>query len=127
MVRSLGKSPMLERIVPLSWKSRSVSRVCLAYEAYRSRNQRRHFPTFLQEGLELFKCRLRQNDIQDDEVLVTGLLLCSVSVSTPNRYVAGSNSSWTTIDTNITFMDSPFEWLGSHYKPTAAIQTLHAA
>lgn len=81
MCRVLGYSPMLEKIVPLSWRSRSVARVCLAYQAYVNNDYRHQFSHFLEEALELFKLQLQNNDVHADEVLVTGLLLCSVSVS----------------------------------------------
>lgn len=81
MCRVLGENPMLARIVPLSWQSWLVARVCLAYQAYRSQSHRYQFPRYLGQALDQFKSCLKRNEIHGDEILVTGLLLCSVSVS----------------------------------------------
>ena len=80
MCRILSESPMESRIVPLSRRSWLVSRVCLAYQAYNTQRYRSRFSHYLEQALDLFKWRLERNQIYEDEMLVTGLLLCSVSV-----------------------------------------------
>lgn len=80
MCRILGESPMEANILPLSRQSWLVSRTCLAYQAYNTPQYRSRFSHYLEQALDMFRWRLERNQIHEDEMLVTGLLLCSVSV-----------------------------------------------
>jgi hypothetical protein len=81
LCRTLGENLLGTKVVPLSETSWLVARVCLAYQAYNTPLHRSHFSNYLAQALDLYKWRLQRGQIQDDDMLVTGLLLCTVSVS----------------------------------------------
>ncbi|KPI41935.1 uncharacterized protein AB675_5301 [Cyphellophora attinorum] len=82
LCRTLGENLLGTKVVPLSETSWLVARVCLAYQAYNTPSHRSRFSHYLGQALDLYKWRLQRGQIHDDDMLVTGLLLCTVSIST---------------------------------------------